>query len=237
MHETIGTRDIDDILLPERGPLRADPATENFSFMHGKPAKAFADQDHQSHTATHQAFLMSMQGDKQTFSKLSPIVNAHIAEHMAHTYRQQIEAMTQQQLPSPPDYDPTKPTDIGEYTELPVDIENEIARMQAMAAQQLAQQQQQLQQAQQNEQMMQTPQMQIAMQQLAIDKQEADIKAYKAQTDVALKQSKLQADINDDELDRVLEAEKAELDAQVKLSDQQARITAAAMNVSKQRMQ
>ena len=85
--------------------------------------------------------------------------------------------------------------------------------------------------------MMQTPQMQIAMQQLAIDKQEADIKAYKAQTDVALKQSKLQADINDDELDRVLEAEKAELDAQVKLSDQQARITAAAMNVSKQRMQ
>ena len=109
--------------------------------------------------------------------------------------------------------------------------------MQAMAAQQLAQQQQQLQQAQQNEQLMQNPQVQIAMQQVAIDKQEADIKAYKAQTDVALRQSKLQADINDDELDRVLEAEKAELDAQVKLSDQQARVAAAAMNISKQRLQ
>ena len=237
MHETIGTKNIDAVLLPDRGPLRADPATENFSFMHGKPAKAFADQDHQSHIATHQSFLMSMQGDKATFAKLSPLVNAHIAEHMAHTYRQQIESMTQQRLPSAPDYNPTKPTDVSEYTEIPVEIENEIARMQAMAAQQLAQQQQQLQQAQQNEQLMQNPQVQIAMQQVAIDKQEADIKAYKAQTDVALRQSKLQADINDDELDRVLEAEKAELDAQVKLSDQQARIAAAAMNVSKQRLQ
>ena len=235
MHETIGTRDIDDILLSDRGPLRSDPATENFSFMHGKPAKAFADQDHQSHIATHQSFLMSMQSDKQTFEKLSPIVNAHIAEHMAHSYRQQIEAMTQQRLPSPPDYDPTKPTEVGEYTELPVDIENEIARMQAMAAQQLAQQAQQLQQQQQNQQMMQTPQMQLAMQQLAIDKQEADVKSYKAQTDVALRQAKLQADINDDELDRVLEAEKAELDAQVRLSDQEARVNAAAMNVSNPR--
>ena len=82
---------------------------------------------------------------------------------------------------------------------------------------------------------MQTPQMQLAMQQLAIDKQEADVKSYKAQTDVALRQAKLQADINDDELDRVLEAEKAELDAQVRLSDQEARVNAAAMNVSNPR--
>ena len=233
MHETIGTENIDDVLLPDRGPLRADPATENFSFMHGKAAKAFADQDHQSHIATHQAFMMSMQGDQQTFAKLSPVMNAHIAEHMAHSYRQQIESMMQQPLPAAPDYNPMKPMDTGEYTELPVQIENELARMQAMAGQQLAQQQAQLQQAQQNQQLMQNPQVQLAMQKLAIDKQEADVKAYKAQTDVALKQAELQAEINDDELDRQLEAEKAELDAQVKLADQKARVDAAAMNVSR----
>ena len=80
---------------------------------------------------------------------------------------------------------------------------------------------------------MQNPQVQLAMQKLAIDKQEADVKAYKAQTDVALKQAELQAEINDDELDRQLEAEKAELDAQLKLADQKARVDAAAMNVSR----
>ena len=50
---------------------------------------------------------------------------------------------------------------------------------------------------------------------------------------MALKQAELQAEINDDELDRQLEAEKAELDAQVKLADQKARVDAAAMNVSR----
>ena len=233
MHVTLGTEDIDDILLDDRGPERADPATENFSFLHGKAAKAFADQDHQSHIAVHQTFLMSMQNDKATISRLAPLVNAHIAEHMAHSYRQQIEAAMQQRLPPAPDYNPLKPAEPGEYAELAPQIENEVARMQAMAAQQLAQQAAAIQQAQQNAAMAQNPQVQLAMQKLAIDKQEADTKSFKAQADVALKQAELQAEIEDQDLDRELAAEKAILDAQIKAADQRARVQAAALNVSK----
>ena len=235
MHVTLGTEDIDDVLLPDRGPERADPATENFSFLHGKPAKAFADQDHQAHMTVHQTFLLSMQKDQATFSRLAPLVNAHIAEHMAHTYRQQIEAAMQQRLPTAPDYNPLKPTEQGEYAELAPEIENEVAKMQAMAAQQLAQQAAALQQAQQNAAMAQDPNFQLALQKLAIDKQEADTKSFKAQADVALKQAEIQAEIQDENLDRELAAEKAVLDAQIKASDQRARVQAAALNVSNRR--
>ena len=230
MHVTLGTKDIDALLLPERGPERADPATENFSFFHGKPAKAFADQDHASHMAVHQTFLMGLQSDKATFAKISPVVNAHINEHQAHDYRQKIEALMQQRLPDAPDYNPLNPMEPADYGNLEPAIENEVARMQALAGQALAQQQAMIQQAQQNAAMAQDPRMQIAQQQLAIDKQEADVKAYKAQADVALRQAKINADISDDALDRELEAEKAVLDAQIKRADQQARIDAAAMN-------
>ncbi len=233
MHQTIGTDEIDDILLPDRGPQRADPATENFAFMHGKAAKAFADQDHQAHIQTHQAFLMSMQGDQNTFKQLAPRMNAHINEHIAHQYRQQIEAAIQQQLPDAPDYNPLKPTAPSDYMELDPAMENELARMQALAGQQLAQQAMQLKQAQQNQQAMQTPQMQVAMQQLAIDKQDSDVKAFKAKADVELKAAELQAEINDQNLDRELEAESKILDAQIKAADQRSRVAAAAMNVSR----
>lgn len=154
---------------------------------------------------------------------------------MAHTYRQQIEAAMQQRLPTAPDYNPLKPTEQGEYAELAPEIENEVAKMQAMAAQQLAQQAAALQQAQQNAAMAQDPNFQLALQKLAIDKQEADTKSFKAQADVALKQAEIQAEIQDENLDRELAAEKAVLDAQIKASDQRARVQAAALNVSNRR--
>ena len=160
-------------------------------------------------------------------------MNAHINEHIAHQYRQQIEATIQQQLPDAPDYNPLKPTAPSDYMELDPAMENELARMQAMAGQQLAQQAQQLQQAQQNQQAMQAPQMQVAMQQLAIDKQNSDVKAFKAKADVELKAAELQAEINDQNLDRELEAESKILDAQIKAADQRSRVAAAAMNVSR----
>ena len=81
--------------------------------------------------------------------------------------------------------------------------------------------------------MAQNPQVQLAMQKLAIEKQEADTKSFKAQADVALKQAELQAEIQDQDLDRELAAEKAILDAQIKAADQRARVQAAALNVSK----
>jgi len=48
-----------------------------------------------------------------------------------------------------------------------------------------------------------------------------------------LKAAELQAEINDQNLDRELEAESKILDAQIKAADQRSRVAAAAMNVSR----
>jgi chaperonin GroES len=183
MHEVIGSQNIDDVLLPERGPKPMDPATELYALMNGAPIKAYPFQSHEAHIAAHQGqaqMLMGMAQQNPLMQQAGQMLAAHVAEHEAFKIRMQIEAMTGQQLPAPPDYNKTNPNKDDGWTPLPPQIEYQIAQMQAQAFTQLAQLQQQAAAAQQQ----QDPQFQ-----LMVKKVEGDI-----QTKMAAVQQKAQSD-------------------------------------------
>lgn len=178
IHEAIGTPKIDDVLVPDMGPKPMDPATENYAILHGKPVMAYAYQDHDAHIQSHMAFMSDPQmgGNPVVQQVILPAMMAHIADHKAHAYRLQIQAATGVPLNPPPHYDPSNPNRPDDYHPLPPLLENEIARKQAMAGQQIAQNAQIAAQAQQNQQVLQNPMYQLEVQKLQIEKQDSDTK-------------------------------------------------------------
>jgi len=81
VYEALGTRQIDDILLPQIDPRPEDPATENAKALRMELLKAFPDQDHISHITAHAIFMQSR------MVQLNPMVYAllqgHISDHIA----------------------------------------------------------------------------------------------------------------------------------------------------------
>lgn len=119
---------IADELLPENIERRVDPVTENQGFWTGQAAKAFAEQDHQSHIQLHMNILSEIAnaGDPELLNQVAPVIKAHIAEHFGWSYRlrvsQELEAKTQIPLPM------IDPTDSTDNEEMPIDIENAVAQ-------------------------------------------------------------------------------------------------------------
>ena len=98
--------------VPQAQPL--DPLTENQNAILGAPLKAGAYQDHDAHIAAHAPIAAE-----------NPSLQAHINEHLALKMRVQVEQQIGQPLPPP-------------GTQLPPEVENQIAVMVAQAMQQLA---------------------------------------------------------------------------------------------------
>lgn len=115
--------------FPDDMDRRMDPVTENQGMLGGMSAKAFAEQDHQSHIQIHTNLLNEVMGmqDPDVINKLVPIIKAHIVEHFAWAYRLRISMELEQKTGVPlPLIDPTD-TD-QEWKPLPIDIENQVAR-------------------------------------------------------------------------------------------------------------
>jgi hypothetical protein len=161
--------------------LPTDPVTENMNMITGKPVKAFIYQDHQAHIAVHMSFGQDprLQGMLQqapdAAQMLQGAMQAHIAEHLAFAYRQQIEKQLGVKLP-PPD------------EPLPEDIEYRIAQLVAPAAEQVLGRAQAEAQMQKQMQEAQDPVLQMEMQKLQLRAQEIQ---QRAQSDMA----KVQADM------------------------------------------
>jgi len=131
-YEALKVPDIDSILLPapeDAKPL--DPISENQNAMTGKPLKAGLDQDHDSHMAVHGQILQDP-AIAQSNPQLAQTLQAHIQEHMALKYLIQMQQALQFQMPEDP-------------SQIPPEMQNQIA----MAAAQQIQQRQQQQQEQQ----------------------------------------------------------------------------------------
>jgi hypothetical protein len=60
MYQALGIQNIDAILPPPARPMPKDPVIENAELLNKKTAKAFPDQDHVAHIATHRAFMSSV---------------------------------------------------------------------------------------------------------------------------------------------------------------------------------
>ena len=181
MLDALGIADADEVIPPEDEMLPTDPVTENMNMITGKPVKAFIYQDHQAHISVHMSFGQDprLQGMLQqapdAAQMLQGAMQAHIAEHLAFAYRQQIEKQLGVKLP-PPD------------EPLPEDIEYRIAQLVAPAAEQVLGRAQAEAQMQKQMQEAQDPVLQMEMQKLQLRAQEIQ---QRAQSDMA----KVQADM------------------------------------------
>jgi hypothetical protein len=161
-----------------------DPVSENMDVINGKPVKAFIYQDHDAHIAVHSAMMQDPQvaamiGQNPQGQTVMAAMQAHMQEHLAFSYRKQVEEQAGVPLP-PPD------AVMSEDTEL------QVSRLVAAAAQQLSQKKQAEAQQQQNQQMQQDPLVQMQMQELEIKKGELELKKQKLQIEAAEKQDRIE---------------------------------------------
>ena len=184
MLTVLGVKNIDKLIPDEDEVKQIDPVSENMNILNSKPVKAFLDQDHEAHIEVHVAFasdpnIRKVVGQSTKGPQTQAAIEAHIAEHVAFQYRMEIEK--QLGVPLPPVDDP-----------LPIDIENDIARLTAEAAEKLLQQNSAEVQQKQAQQQQQDPIVQMQQQELQIKQMEAQAKAQKMQADTQLDVAKLE---------------------------------------------
>lgn len=127
----LGIKDADKIVkLPDEAQP-VDPVSENMAVLNGIPVKAFIFQDHQAHLQVHMSMaqdptILAMVGQSPNAGKVQGAMASHIAEHLAFAYRAQIEQRLGIQLPPP-----------GQP--LPPDVEAQLSKLVAEAAQMVLQ--------------------------------------------------------------------------------------------------
>lgn len=124
MHKALRTPD-PERFLPRKVVRRVDPVTENQSILTGGAASAFIEQDHASHMAAHQNFMMEVQGmglEPEALQAFMISMQAHIAEHYAHAYRLRVEQEIGKNLP-PVDFQDTRDAE-----DMPIEIDHAVAR-------------------------------------------------------------------------------------------------------------
>ena len=198
MIEVLGVKNADK-LVPVTDDIKpTDPVSENMSALVGKPVKAFIYQDHDAHIATHQSFMQDPQimafiGQNPAAQQIMGALMAHVAEHIAFSYRQQIENALGVPMPAP-------------NAELSEEMEVKLASLMAEAAQQNTQQKQAAAAQQQAQQQAQDPIMQMQMQELQIKAAEQQRKGQRDQTEMALGAARLQLDARKAKSTEALEA-------------------------------
>jgi hypothetical protein len=203
MLEVLGVKNIGKLIPNADDKKPKDPVSENMDIINGKPTKAFIYQDHQAHLAVHMAAmqdpkLMQMMSQNPQAQMIQAAALAHINEHIAFEYRKQIEEQLGVPLPKPDE-------------NLPEDVEVELSRLTAAAAQKLLSKDQAEMQQQQAQQQQQDPLIQMQQQELAIKQQESQAKAQKMMADTQIDQQRV-------ELEKAkLELEKAKIDSHERL--------------------
>lgn len=185
MVEALGVRNADKLVPMAEDIKPMDPVTENMKLLKNEPIKAFAYQDHAAHIAAHMAFgedpkIQQMMEKHPMAQQIYAAGMAHIAEHMAFQYRNQIEEQLGVPLP--------------DEERLPEEIEVDVSRLVAQAAQKLLQKNMAEAQQQQVQQQMQDPVIQMQMQELQIKQAEQQRKVQKDQMDFQLERERLAID-------------------------------------------
>jgi hypothetical protein len=156
MLEVLGIKNIGKLIPNSEDQKPKDPVSENMAIINGKPVKAFIYQDHQAHIQVHMAFkdnpkIAQLVGQSTNAQTAMAAMESHIAEHIAFEYRKQIEEQLGVPLPNPDE-------------NLPEDIEVQLSRLTADAANKLLQKDQSEVQQQQIQQQQQDPLIQMQQQ-------------------------------------------------------------------------
>ena len=218
MIEILGIKNAAKLIPIEDDAAPTDPVQENQNVLTGKPAKAFIEQDHQSHIAVHSSLLqnpkiMSMIQQTPQGQALVAAMQAHINEHLAFAYRKEIEQTVGLLLP----------TEEQEKNMSP-EVAAQVAQLSAQASTRMAQQAQAQQAQQQAQQQQQDPIVQMQQQELQIKMQELQLKQQKQQADMQAKAQQMQI-------------EQARITAQKEIAAMQVGATATAAKEKLQKQQ
>jgi hypothetical protein len=136
--QALNIPDYMDLMIEDEDTPRRDPVSENMAVLNSKPIQVFEDQDHQAHITVHSQFMNDPRfgGNPEAKERLYPQMLAHMGQHMAYLYQQQMQA-------SVPEGNPISSGDFNrelndeESKEIGIEEENRIAAAAAQAAQQL----------------------------------------------------------------------------------------------------
>ena len=182
MLDVLGIKDAKKLVPLPDDQKPKDPITENMNALKGEPMKAFIYQDHEAHITVHMSMMqdpkiMQMIGQNPQAQMMMGALMAHIQEHLGFEYRRQMEEMIGVPIPY---------SDEEDY-DMPEEVELQIARLAAPAAQKLLQQDKTAIAAQQAQQAAQDPLVQIQQAELQIKAQEVQIKQAQLQSDTQAK--------------------------------------------------
>ena len=190
MLDVLGIKNAAKLIPMSEDQTPKDPVTENMALINGKPIKAFQYQDHESHIAVHMAAmqdpkLAAMIGQSPMAQSIQATFAAHVQEHLAYAYKAAIEAELGFPLPS---YEESEEGD----SPMPPQVEVQVSKMAAQAANQLLQKNQAAQAAQQAQQAQQDPVMQLQQQEAQQKDKEIALKEKKIMIDAAAEADKLE---------------------------------------------
>jgi hypothetical protein len=185
MLEVLGIKNVAKIIPIEDDQKPMNPVSENMAVLAGKPVKAFLYQDHEAHMKVHISAMKdpkiaALVGQNPQAPVIQAAMMAHINEHIAFQYRVEIEKMLGVSLP-PPD------------EQLPEDIEVELSRVVATAAEKLLEKDQAEAAQQQAQEAAQDPVIQQQQKELEIKEAEVLRKKAKDEADVQLRAADLTA--------------------------------------------
>tara|TARA_R110002020_G_scaffold279806_1_gene495606 strand:- start:2753 stop:5221 length:2469 start_codon:yes stop_codon:yes gene_type:complete len=194
MLEVLGIRDADKIIPSDNDMKPTDPVSENMNIIIGDPVKAFMYQDHEAHIKIHLAAMNDPEiAEKLNLAPDAEIkqaeMNAHIAEHVAFKYRQDIERELGTHLP---------PVD----STLPEDVEDRLAKLVVPVAEQLTGKAIQRAEAEQMAAQAEDPVLQLQKQELVLEDKKI---TSKTEVDMA----KIDADLTE-AAERIASTEKIE---------------------------
>lgn len=218
MLDVLNVKDADELVPLDEEQEPTDPVSENMNILNGKPVKAFMYQDHEAHISVHMSamqdpVLMEVMGQNPRAQVMMQEMHAHIAEHVAFAYREQLQRQMGVELPPP-----NEP--------LPEDTEVQLSRVAAEASRQLLGKHQAEAQAQQAAEQQQDPVIQMQQQELEIKMREVEIKEKKLLADaaeaadkLALEREKLQAEMEKEGMRLGIQSEtaRAKLESQQQL--------------------
>lgn len=209
MLDILGIQDADKIVPTDEDMKATDPVSENMNIINGKPVKAFIYQDHEAHIQTHMAMIedpqiMEIMSKSPNAKRAQAELAAHVQEHLAFKYRQEIEKQLGVELPTPDE-------------PLPEDIEYRISRLVAPAAAQLSGKAAKEKQMEEQQKQMQDPIIQIQMQELQIKQQDVQRKAEAEMAKIQLEMQKAMAkdSLEREKLQQQAELETARIGAQI----------------------
>lgn len=230
MLDVLNIKDADELVPLDEDQKPTDPISENMNILNGKPVKAFMYQDHEAHIKVHMAamqdpVMMQVMGQNPQAQVMMQAAQAHIAEHVAFAYREQLQRQMGVTLP-PPDQ------------ELPEQAEVELSKLAAEGSAQLLQKHVAEAQAQENAAKQQDPviqmqqmELQLRSREVAIKEQELQLDAASAADKMAFEREKLQAELEKEGLKVGAQtaAQRAKLETQQRLEILKAGVKAEEM--------